>query len=464
MTRGIPWLIGVLVLTGCRGDQADEPAVGRPNVLVILVDDLRPDLGVYGHPIVQTPAIDDLAGRGVRFTRAYAQAPVCNPSRASLLTGLRPASTGVFDNRTSLASTLPKAVTLPGLFAREGYFTASIGKIYHGSGRKGAWTDSASWDLEFTPPYGRPKGKAGKAKAEEGRVGRYRWQAVPGDESRFPDVRTARRAISVLEESRSEPFFMMVGLTGTHPHFEVPARFFTAYPLDEIPLRTLAESGSRNASYATQGWSDQQDGRFSDRQRRELTRAYWACVSYVDEQVGEILAALDRLGLDDSTVIVLTSDHGYHLGEHDWWSKHTLFEVATRVPLIIATPDSGVAGSTASGLVELIDVFPTLTELIGAEPPPELEGRSLVPLLNDPTREGKRAAFSQMKIGGIRGASIRTDGWRYTEWKNGSRGVELYDHSVDPDELHNLAGEKDLRQTQARLRRRLRSKLSGGGQ
>jgi len=357
----------------------------------------------------------------------------------------------VLNNRHSLVKKLPGALTLPGLFQRENYFTASLGKIFHGTGRQGSWTDAESWDLEFGPGYAGYQGRV----LEMGSVGRYRWRATRGRDQRFVDARTTQKVIAVLEERRDQPFFMMVGLTATHPPFEAPARFFELYPVETIPLPAAMPSANRR-SYATLAWSDQEEGRFTDQQQRELIRAYWACVSSVDEQVGKILATLDRLNLTDSTIVVLTSDHGYHLGEHDWWSKHTLFEVATRVPLIVSTPDMQSRGTSSQRLVELVDLYPTLADLAGLEAPATLEGRSMVPLLHDPDQPWKRAAYSQLLVGAVKGTSVRTDRWRYTEWKKGRRGVELYDHDVDPQEIHNLAGERDHRRIQRQLRRLVR--------
>lgn len=207
------WLVVVLVLLSCRNGQESSDNQQQPNVLVILVDDLRPDLGSYGHLIVRSPGIDQFARQGMRFDRAYAQASVCNPSRASLLTGLRPNTTGVLNNRHSLAKKLPGAPTLPGLFQRENYFTARLGKLFHGAGRQGTWTDAGSWGLEFGPGLAGYQGRV----LESGSVGRYRWRATGGRDERFVDARTTQKVITVLEERRDQPFFMMVGPTATHP-------------------------------------------------------------------------------------------------------------------------------------------------------------------------------------------------------------------------------------------------------
>ena len=430
---GLPVVTGLALLT-CGSPPVEKAATERPNVLLILVDDLRPDLGAYGHPIVQSPGIDRLAATGMRFDRAYAQYPACNPSRTSLLTGLRPDTTGVLNNRTPFPSQLPGLVSLPQLFQDHGYFTASVGKVFHGSGRKGNRRARQAWDLEVFPR----SGKRAPARSDEpmprGHVGRYSWRMAPESEKGLQDARVANRAIEVLEQARNQTFLLAVGLTATHPHFAAPARFFDLYPVASIVPPPMPERSSVPLVATLHGWSEEGSEEFSEEQKQELIRAYWACVSFVDAQVGKILDSLNRLGLSGNTIVALVSDHGYHLGEQGWWSKHTLYEASTRVPLILRAPGMGTTGSSSRRLVELIDLYPTLAELAGLESPVGIEGRSLVPLLDDPELDWKQAVFSQVTVGRNEGRSVRTENLRYTAWNKGQRAVELFDYASDPTE------------------------------
>jgi len=442
-------------LLGCGSPAAEKAAEERPNVLLILVDDLRPDLGVYGHPIVKSPGIDRLAATGMRFDRAYAQYPICNPSRASLLTGLRPDTTGILDNRTPFPSQLSDVVTLPQLFHDHGYFTVSVGKIFHGSGRKGNWKAPRVWDLASFPRAAKRAPMKPGDPTPRGHVGRYSWRMVLEGEQGLQDTRVASRAIEVLEQVQDKTFFVAIGLRATHPHFAAPARFFDLYPVSSIVPPPLPEDGSASLMATLHGRSDEDAAALTKEQKQDLIRAYWACVSFVDAQVGKILDALDRLDLSHNTVVVLVSDHGYHLGEQGWWSKLTLYEAATRVPLIIRTPRMEQAGKSSRRLVELVDLYPTLAELAGFEPRSGIEGRSLVPLLHDPERPWQEAVFSQINLGRIEGRSVRTEDLRYTEWNRGQLAVELFDYASDPTGRINRAQEAGY----AAHRRRLRALL-----
>jgi uncharacterized sulfatase len=450
-----PWLICGLAVLACATPPSVELLDESPNVLLIVIDDLRPDLGVYGHPQVHSPGIDSLAASGMRFERAYAQYPACNPSRTSLLTGLRPGTTGIFDNKTLLSDRLPDFVTLPGLFRDHGYFTASVGKVFHGSGRKNDGRLAESWDLEAFPRGARRRDTSGPP-GTRGHVGRYRWR-IEVDSDRdgdLQDSRVAKRAVQVLEQARDRPFFIAVGLSATHPHFEAPARFFDLYPTASIaPPRQPATATAALLS-TIQGWSDEESAAFTSEQKQELIRAYWACVSFVDEQVEKILAALERLELADSTIVVLVSDHGYHLGEHGWWSKRTLYEASTRVPLIIRVPGMATAGQGSPRVVELIDLFPTLTDLAGIEPPAALEGRSLIALLEEPERaDWEGTAHSEVSLGRIAGRSVRTRDYRYTEWNGAHQAVELFDYSRggESDNVASQAQYDEIRRELAAL-------------
>ncbi len=407
-------------------------SLSRPNVLLIMVDDLNVRLGCYGYPVT-TPAIDGLAREGRRFERAYCQVPSCSPSRTSLLTGWRPQRTGVWDNLQTPRERLTGAVPLQEHFHANGYFTARVGKIYHGP-----FEDQFRWDLAEHTPY-LPGDEAWEPppRKERERAGSEArpWTATNNRDEDEPDGRTARRVARLLEQNRNRPFFIAAGFNKPHIHWVAPRRYFDLYPpdrialpveprddRDDIPEIAIFRRPPRSPGRFLGGAGDQDDVF-----RREATAAYYACVSFMDAQVAVLLQALDRLKLRDRTIVVLVSDHGFHLGEHGGlWRKNTLFEESLRVPLIIAAPGVKQPGSAARGLVESLDLYPTLVELAGLPGVPGLEGTSLVPLLKDPGGAVKTAAFSiAPRSPPELGRSVRTERWRYTEWPDGGR--ELYD-------------------------------------
>lgn len=413
------------------------------NVLLIAVDDLRDTLGCYGNPVVRTPHLDRFAARAVRFDRAYVQYPVCNPSRSSFLSGLRPDEIGVTDNRTLLRERLPDVVTLPQLLKEDGRHSAAFGKIFHlGGGRDAAlrarWMDlPRSWhtaqSFEATA-LGR-KQLAGRD-LTDGKLAWCKWGAMDGGDDDQPDGQIARAVVAQIEALGDQPWVIGAGFMKPHDPFVAPQRYFDLYPesslalprapADQTPAPPLAVGfGEFGAVFA----------KFTDRERLEFLRAYYACTSYMDAQVGRVFDALDRLRLWDRTVVVFLGDHGYHLGERDWWNKNTLFERSCRAPLMIAAP--GLKPGVARGLVEFVDLYPTIAELCGLAPPARLAGQSLVPLLRDPSSPGKPAAFTLVTRGpNQRGDSVRTDRWRYTRWSDGT--AELYDHAADPGETRNV--------------------------
>lgn len=425
----------------------------KRNVLFIAVDDLNHSLGCYGHPLVKSPNIDRLATRGIRFDRAYCQFTVCNPSRTSLLTGLRPDSTGILNNTIGFRSKLPDVVTLPQLFRKNGYFTARIGKIFHAHKNT---DDPHAWD-EKSDPKGTPRGKKGQGRnLTGGRIKWCRWLAAEGDDEDQPDGQVAAEAIQMLKQQRDEPFFIAVGFYKPHDPFIAPKKYFDLYPLESLKLPEDPTDRSPELAQAIgSGWKDEFD-RFTDRERREFMRAYYAGVSFMDAQLGKIMAALDRLGLWQNTTVVFFSDHGYHLGDRGWWNKNTLFELSARAPMIVATPEMKSKGKSCSRIVEFVDIYPTLAELHGLAAPGNLEGTSFTPLLNDPKLPWKKMAFTQVQRGKIAGRSVRTEHWRYTEWDRGNQGIELYDHRSDPGEYYNLAGNPQHAETIKELRKVLR--------
>ncbi len=424
--------------------QATHGAGGKPNVLFIVVDDLRCSLGCYGDPQVKSPHIDSLAKRGMKFERAYCQYPVCNPSRSSFLTGWRPDTTGILENETPLRLKHPEVVTLPQLFREHAYFTASLGKIMHAGldadGKRALFQDAKSWDdcRGFTVT---PAGKRGEGRNFTG--GKFKWSSwlsAEGTDEDQPDGQIATEAIKLLEAHRDGPFFLAVGFNKPHDPFHAPKKYFDQYPLDQTQLSQDPADRSPDLPLAIPKGDNKTvfDG-FTDDTRREFRRAYHACTSFTDAQVGKLLGTLDRLKLWDDTIVVLLGDHGYHLGEHGWWLKFTVFELCARTPLIVWAPGTKGMGRSTSGITEFVDIYPTLTELCGLKSPQKQDGASFRALLDDPTLPGKAAAFTQTTRGALMGRSVRTDRWRYTEWDEGRSGVELYDHTNDPIEYHNLA-------------------------
>lgn len=422
---------------------AAAPAAKKLNVLLIVADDLRDTLGCYGNTAVRTPNIDRLGARAVRFDRAYVQYTVCNPSRSSFLTGLRPDQTGITDNRTPLRDRLPEAVTFPQLLKNAGYHAEAFGKIFHlGGGRDATlrekWMDvSHSWDaaqsFEATPVGGK---KLAGRDLSQGKLAWCNWGAMAGGDDDQPDGQLARAVSARIEELGARPWIIGAGFMKPHDPFIAPQKYFDLYPDnsltlhrppgDQTPAPPLAVGfGELGATFA----------QFTDRERLEFQRAYYACTSFMDAQVGRVLDTLDRLKLWESTIVIFIGDHGYHLGERAWWNKNTLFERSCRAPLLIAAP--GVSPGVARGLVEFVDLYPTVAELCGLVPPPGLAGQSLRPLLGNPAAPGKPAAFTLVTRGSARGDSIRTDGWRFTRWSDGA--VELYDHAADPEEDRNVA-------------------------
>ena len=433
----------------------------KPNVLFIAVDDMNADLGCYGHPLVKSPNIDRLAKEGVRFDRAYCQFPLCSPSRSSLMTGLRPGTTRVFNLQYHFRTGLPDVVTLSQFFGQHGYYYARVGKIYHygnpGDIGTSGLDDPKSWQ-EFINPAGRdkttletdiinytPKRGLGSAMSF--------LSDKDGADADHTDGKVATEAIKLLEKHASEPFFLAVGFYKPHTPYIAPKKYFDFYPLEKIQLPPQPaehlEHIPRPALSSTQPWPL---FGVTTNQARECKQAYYAAISFVDAQIGRVLDALDRLKLRDNTIVVFWSDHGYHLGEHGLWMKQSCFEESARVPLIIAAPSQKARGKVSPRTVELLDLYPTLADLAGLTPPKNLEGASLRPLLDDPQAKWTRPAFTQVQRAGFPGYSVRTERWRYTEWDDGAKGAQLYDHDQDPQELKNLAADPKHAKTVAEMK------------
>jgi iduronate 2-sulfatase len=430
---------------------ASAGAAGPLNVLFIAVDDLNNALGCFGHPLVRSPHIDRLASRGVRFDRNYCQFPLCSPSRTSLLTGLRPDQTRVYDLKTHFRSTIPDVVTLPQLFRRNGYFAARVGKMYHygvpGDIGTSGLDDPDSWDHAVNP-RGRDKDEEGKVTnlnpERKGLGASLAWYESESADEEYTDGKVATETIRLLEQSADKPFFIGCGFYRPHVPWIVPGKYFDLYPLERISLPDNPPDDRHDIPKPALPVEPANYGR-SDLECRRAMRAYFASISYMDAQVGRVMGALERLKLADRTIVVFWGDNGYHLGEHGLWQKQSLFEESARVPLLIVWPGAKGAGRATGRVVETLDIYPTLADLCGLTAPQGLAGRSLRPLLQNPKASWDRPAYTQVRRGAAEkafwGYSVRTERWRYTEYDRGQQGSELYDHNRDPREFHNLAAD-----------------------
>ena len=453
-------------------------AVDKPNILFIAIDDLAPVLRCYGNLIAKTPHIDRLAASGVRFDRAYNQLPLCNPTRASVMTGLRPDTIKVYDLDRHFRDEVPKAITLSQTFMRNGWWAGRVGKIYHydvpASIGTDGFDDPPSWQ-ETVNPKGRDKADEAlifNAEPHRKISAALSWLAADGADEEQTDGMIATEAIKMMQAKRGQPFFLGVGFFRPHTPYVAPRKYFEIYPLKDMRL-PYAPKGDRDdiptAAFAHNCPVPHYG--LDQLTLRKALQAYYATISFVDAQVGRLMAALDRLGLVDNTIVVLWSDHGYHLGEHNGiWQKRTLFEQASRTPLIIRAPGARGNGTACTRIVEFVDIYPTLTDLAGLKPPKGLEGRSLRPLLDNPLAKWDGHAITQVLRPAdqrlakpVMGRSIRTGRWRYTDWAEGNSGVELYDHASDPMEFNNLALEPDpeARFVMQQLRKLLEQKASG---
>ena len=460
---------------------APDQAQGRLNVLFITVDDLRPELGCYGRTHIHSPNIDALAKRGLLFGRAYAQQALCGPSRNSVFSGCRPDTTKVYGGAFTFRKHCPDIVALGQLFKNHGYHTQGFGKILHHGGQD----DPVSWTAPWWAPafqegmYARPDNRDCKITMD--RAANFNnplTECADVPDNAYKDGMICDRAIATLRRVKDpstalgagRPFFLAVGFFKPHTPFNAPKKYWDLYRRDEIKLTDnpgrpaeAPDIAMNDFRYVRSFQGMPKAGPVPDALAREIRHAYYACVSYVDAQVGRLLDELKRLGLAETTVVLLWGDHGYQLGDHGMWCKHTNFETSTHAPLILHVPGQRHAGARTDALVEMVDIFPTLADACSLPLPKHLEGTSALPLTENPKRPWKSAAFSQYRRGAM-GYSLRTDRYRYNEWiqtASGKRTVvarELYDHQTDPKESVNLAA----RPANAALVRTLSAKLHAG--
>lgn len=458
-------LVTALLGLACTGSATGQPDPSRPlNVLCIAVDDLGNVLGPSRPPGLQTPQLDHLAGRGTYFERAYCQIPLCNPSRASILTGQRPDVTTVWDLDRHFRDALPDVVTLPQFFRQHGYHAARVGKIFHYDVPNGIGTngldDAASWD-QVVNPRGRDVSDArliSNPTPSRPISAALSWLAADGTDEEQTDGLIATESIRLLEELQHRPFFLAIGFFRPHTPFVAPRTYFERYAAAPPDVPAVPPDDRLDIPAAAIPHNIPQPNYGLDAPTlRSALLAYYASVTFVDAQLGRVLDALDRLDLASRTLIVLWSDHGYHLGEHGLWQKRTLFDPSARTVLIIAAPGSRSRGVPSPRVVELVDLYPTTTDLALGVVPPGLAGRSLRPLLDDPLRPWDHPACTQILRPGpdglILGRALTTADYRYIEWNGGAAGRELYRTVDDPQEWRNLAEEPESMHVIEQLRR-----------
>lgn len=501
--RNLVYFLLITLATASLLSGADDT---RKNVLFIAVDDLRPTIGCYGDEVAITPHLDALSEKGTTFLRAYCQQSVCNASRASIMTGRRPDTTKVYDLTTHFRTALPDVKSLPQQFREAGYRSLAVGKIYHGA--KGhALGNGIDDDLSWSEPGWFPKPnyyhtregieiaekwfashrnslartypKLGEPDAtwRDAIIRGLPWESSDTPDAEYADGEIALKGIEHLGKlaKTGEPFFLAVGFLKPHVPFVAPKKYFDLYPEGTIPDVPNPFYPKDSPEYAHYDSAEMRVYHGIPRKRgqpiadenltREMRRAYYACASFIDAQVGLLLDSLDELGLRENTVICFWGDHGYHIGENNLWCKRNNYELSCRVPLILQVPGQQNPGAQTDALVELVDVLPTLTEACGLPLDPGAEGDSLLPLMDNPDREWKSAAFSQYprvlkEHGKIMGHSMRTDRWRFTEWlsENGNfRQVEIYDLENDPEGNVNLARHPDHRDRIPALTKQLRA-------
>jgi arylsulfatase A-like enzyme len=453
---------GLAAAAPCAAQLANT-ARQKPNVLFIAVDDMNDWITPYGGPI-KTPNIDRLARRGMLFRRAYCASPACNPSRAAVMTGLRPSSTGVYANGTDWRRALPDAATIPQHFMQSGYWAEGAGKIFHHH-NKHAFHDNASFhhflklkydDYPDEPLNGITNWVGGRGGGPTSAA--YDWGPWMGDEENTPDVRTVNYAVDFLKQKHDSPFFFAAGIFRPHmPHF-APMEYFEKYPLETLAMPEVLEDDLDDLP--TGGLQMLEEGKpflyktmVANNKWRQAVQAYQACATFADAQIGRLLDELDRSPYADNTIIVLWSDNGFHVGEKKHWEKFALWEKTTRTPFVVVAPGATKPGSVCETPVSLLDIYPTLIDLCGLPKRSELEGNSLMPLLTNPDAVWDQPAVMTYGKGNH---AVRSKRWRYIHYSDGSE--ELYDQDSDPNDSHNLAGKPEYGETIEELKKWLPQK------
>jgi len=424
----------------------------KPNILFIIADDLNDNIGCYGHPLVKTPNIDKLAKEGLVFRRAYTNFPLCGPSRNSFMSGLYPDQTGTHALRALLREYAPDVTTMSQHFMNNGYIAARVGKIYHYNNPKDIGTpghdDPASWDITVNP-RGRDKDEENLIQSIDGIKGfgaRLSWLAADGADEEQTDGIVATESIRLMKQFAAEgkPFFLGVGFYKPHTPYVAPKKYFELYDPNDIVVPKIPEGYFDTIPAPARKSLRQFKNQIgmSDDTRRTVMRAYYATISFLDAQIGRVLEGLEEAGLRDNTIILFTSDHGYHMGEHDHWQKKTLFENAGHVPLIIAAPGMKAIGKETQSFAEMIDFYPTLSDLAKLPKPAMVSGVSLAPILADPAISVRDSVLTQI----VGGYTVRSGNYRYTKWGAGGPDlIEFYDRSTDPEEMVNLAKNPEWR-------------------
>jgi iduronate 2-sulfatase len=437
----------ISILAGCSAPANKEAVEERntdTNVLFIIVDDLKPSLGTYDHPIVQTPNIDRLANSGIQFNNAYCNFAVCGPSRGSFLTGMRPESIGILNNTTPLMSVLGDKITLPYLFKQNGFETIGLGKTFHD--KTDEHEDWKAWDayhkFETTA-----LGKTGEQRnLTDGKFPWCYWQATEGTDDDQEDGQIARKAVEIIKTQRDKPLFLAVGFKKPHDPYVAPKKYFDLYPLEDCDPLEHPDGYQLPYKHSLPDMSKEFD-KFDEQDKREFLRSYYACTTFMDAQVGRLLDALEETGQLDNTLIVFFGDHGYHLGENKWWNKVTVYEHGTRAPFIIAGNAVRKKGAKSDALFEFIDIYPTLAELMNLENTPDyLEGKSFASVVANPELPFREQVHAITKRGNIMGRMVKNKDWRYIEWDHGDQGAELYDQKKDPLEYNNVAQDEAYKQ------------------